>query len=470
MEERGFQHRARASGQQASRGYKTYKTVTIDGKAYYVLNDGHQYTLEEEVVDYHFEFSADPYHPALVDGVLYNVKFDVEEDGTIKNNSTATIQGDTLETFTGTNTLKGRLYVEKETVVPANAIGVDLKKLTFDVKVTLTDRNGALISSPQDENGNFDPESGLMYRIQHGPNNPDAGEYSAEYDNYGRSEKRPVENGVITETIYSGDKIYIGNMPVGTHYVVEEPSMPLGWKQVGIVAKNEDGAMDPEQVIFGNKADTVTITNTVPSFDVNILKTSAGSGEPLGGAHFTLYGADYYVIDENGNTVVNENPTPVADNLVSDSTTGLIPLGQLGGGEYYLIETLPPDGYLPITQPIRIVVNGTSTMTRTYDDEPTTRPQYVTYTQEGNSLSDSGKGVAISATPLTDESGGPMVDENGNTVYNYSYTLTVSNSSGYKLPSTGGRGTAAFTIAGLTLAFASGAVLKVRSGLRKKDE
>ena len=30
--------------------------------------------------------------------------------------------------------------------------------------------------------------------------------------------------------------------------------MPLGWKQVGIVAKNEDGAPDRQQIIYGNKA------------------------------------------------------------------------------------------------------------------------------------------------------------------------------------------------------------------------
>ncbi|MBE6723674.1 MAG: LPXTG cell wall anchor domain-containing protein [Ruminococcaceae bacterium] len=448
-------------------GSKQYKTVAIDGVSYFVLNDGHEYTLEEEVVDYHFEFSADSYHPALIDGELYNVKFDVDENGYIVSDSTATIRGSKLETFTGTNTLKGRLYVEKETVVPAGTIGVDLKPLTFDVKITLTDREGNPISSPIDETSNeYDEESGLMYRIHYGPYHPHGSDYDPTFSNYGRSGKYPVVDGVITETIYSGDVIYVGNMPVGTHYEVEETKMPLGWKQVGIVAKNENGEVDQAQTIYGNKADYVMITNTVPSFDVNILKTSAGSSQPLGGAHFELYGADYYVIDDKGNKVLNENPTLIAGNLVSDMTTGLIHLGQLGGGEYYLVETLPPDGYLPVTEPIRIVVNGASTLKKTCDDEPTVRPQYVSYTQVGNILSESGDGVAISATALTDENGAPMTDEDGNVVYNYSFTLTVTNSSGYELPSTGGSGTAAYLIAGAVLALTSGAIL----ACRKREE
>ncbi len=56
----------------------------------------------------------------------------------------------------------------------------------------------------------------------------------------------------------------------------------------------------------------------------------------------------------------------------------------------------------------------------------------------------------------------PLTDEAGNAVYNYSFTLTVTNSSGYELPSTGGEGTAAFLIAGTTLALTSGAILTCR--------
>ena len=204
----------------------------------------------------------------------------------------------------------------------------------------------------------------------------------------------------------------------------------------------------------------------MPSFDVSILKTEAGSSRPLGGARFKLFGADYYVTDKNGRTVRNETPTLIADGLVSDETTGLIALGKLGGGEYYLVETLPPDGYLPLTEPVRIVVDGTGARTKTCADEPTTRPLYVTYTQADNILSGSGDGTAVTAEALTDENGAPITDEAGNVLYRYSYTLTVTNSSGYELPSTGGSGTAAFLIAGATLALTSGAILTHR---RRKE-
>ena len=438
-------------------GSTQYKTVTIGNKIYYVLNDGHEYTLEEEAVDYHFEFSADSYHPALVDGVLYNVEFDVDDHGYIVTDSTATIRGGKLETFTGTNTLKGRLYVEKKTEVPKDTIGVYLEKATFDVKIELTGRDGNLVSSPKDENGNYNAETGLMYRIHYGPYHPHGSDYDPSFGNYGRSGKKVVKDGVITETLYSGDVIYVGNIPVGTHYEVEETSMPLGWKQVSIVAmnknenENESYTVDPDQVIYGNKADYVTITNTVPSFDINILKTSEDGRQPLGGAHFKLYGADYYVTDKNGNKELNEDLTPIAGDLVSDTQTGLIPLGQLGGGEYYLVEVSPPAGYLLAPEPIHIIVSDASGQTKSYDEVPTTRPIYVTYTQTGNSLSSNNEGVAITAKVLTNESDQPMVDKDGNPVYSYSYTLTVTNSAGYELPSTGGHGTRLYAVLGTVL-------------------
>ncbi|MBR3125701.1 MAG: VWA domain-containing protein [Mogibacterium sp.] len=95
-------------------GDTQYKTVTLEGTTYYVLNDGHAYTITEEETENQFEFSADPYHPALVDGVMHNVVFETNTDGSIKNNSEAIIYGEVpLETFEGTNSLKSELDITK---------------------------------------------------------------------------------------------------------------------------------------------------------------------------------------------------------------------------------------------------------------------------------------------------------------------------------------------------------------------
>ena len=49
--------------------------------------------------------------------------------------------------------------------------------------------------------------------------------------------------------------------------------------------------------------------------------------------------------------------------------------------------------------------------------------------------------------------------------------LTIGNRPGAALPDTGGKGTAAFTIAGITLAVTSGAILTTRrASHKKKDE
>ena len=373
-------------------GGKTYKTVTLNGVTYYVLNDGHEYTLDEEAVDYHFEFSADSYHPALVDGELYNVAFQVDEDGHIVNGSTATLRGEELEGFIGTNTLKGRLYVKKETVVPDDVEGVDLETAVFDVKITLTDREGNLISSPQKADGTYDSDLGLMYRIHYGPYNPDGGEYSSEYDNYGRSDKNPVINGVITETIYSGDEIYVGNMPVGTHYEVEETSMPWAWKQTGIVAKDENGEEDADQIIYGNKADYVTITNTAlktTTLPIPVTKVLKGRDMEAGEFAFVLQPIDKDGRRDDSAKQTKYNPEPgheVTFDFTLDYCTEDIveaPYHDTEGNAvfFYVVYEEPGDATGVIYSEAQFIVKVTLTMDDNGDLVAT--PEYYPYSGTG---------------------------------------------------------------------------------------
>lgn len=84
-------------------------------------------------------------------------------------------------------------------------------------------------------------------------------------------------------------------------------------------------------------------------------------------------------------------------------------------GDYKLIETKAPEGYIKKDNPVIIHVRNNS----------------VSY-EEGTSFSNSGKGVKI------DEATGNI-------------TLLISNSSGIALPHTGGIGTGIFKAAGLSL-------------------
>ena len=71
---------------------------------------------------------------------------------------------------------------------------------------------------------------------------------------------------------------------------------------------------------------------------------------------------------------------------------------------------------------------------------------------------------------------GVNIDKTEDGVYDiYRIDLKIYNTPGVALPSTGGKGTAAFLISGLTLALTSGAVLtsrrsKSRTSAGKKDQ
>jgi len=125
-------------------GSATYTTVKYDDgtglKTYYVLNTGHQYEIEETDTDFHFEFEADPYHPALVDNVMTNMSFVVDDDDHIVEGSTATKVGDVpLEEFRATNSLTSELDITKVIDDENDVLTDDQENAeTFTYKVTLT--------------------------------------------------------------------------------------------------------------------------------------------------------------------------------------------------------------------------------------------------------------------------------------------------------------------------------------------
>ena len=117
-----------------------YKTVTLNNTTYYVLNDGHTYNITESNSDYHFEFQADPYHPALVDSVLTNVAFVTDEQGAIISGTEATIREDVpVETIEARNSLTSELDITKKVQDNTHTMSqAEMDAETFTYKVTLT--------------------------------------------------------------------------------------------------------------------------------------------------------------------------------------------------------------------------------------------------------------------------------------------------------------------------------------------
>ena len=96
---------------------------------------------------------------------------------------------------------------------------------------------------------------------------------------------------------------------------------------------------------------------------------------------------------------------------------GKADISGLGDGEYRLLETKTPAGYIPLSSPIKFkVTNGSVEFTNT---------DYVTYSDENQ-------------------------------------TFTVGNKAGLALPTTGGSGTLAYTAGGLALILLAAVLLMIR--------
>ena len=233
---------------------KGYKTVTLNNKTYYVLNEGHSYSIDETETDFHFEFTADPYYPALIDSAseLTNVSFETNNDGSIKNGSTASVSGaGNLESFTASNSLTSELDITKKISDPKELLTAAQEDAeTFTYKVTLT--------VPKDTDGNnlyayefvprSDPWNGSNRVYAYGYQNDDAdsikglnddvarfnqqvfGRYTVSYpsdyntltDLFTDDANGTTKTGTIFITLKRNEIIRFTNLPLGTQYTIQE--------------------------------------------------------------------------------------------------------------------------------------------------------------------------------------------------------------------------------------------------------
>ena len=178
-----------------------------------------------------------------------------------------------------------------------------------------------------------------------------------------------------------------------------------------------------------------TITNTQLSAEIKLLKIGDGDQDTkLDGAEFELYSVWNGAGAEDNVKAKNIYGEEVGTITTADG--GVATIGGLLPGTYYLVETKAPDGYNMLTDPIEINI-------LLVDEDPGFT---VSYIQKDYSAS------SAAGTLKPDDEG--------------AYLITVSNPSGNELPHTGASHPVAFTIAGLTMVGAVGAVLHHR----KKEE
>ena len=368
------------------------------------LEAGATYTLQETAAPYR--------HLSLVDSVTIRV----EADNTVYVNDSSTADEDSpysIEQVAEPTAANMPTVTIKNRIFSLQAVKVD----ATDESRTISGVEFALYSEVTDYyTGNPMPDY-----------TPRAGFETLETD----------ENGVIP-------RINLDDLSPGTYYLREKgtPSayMALGYDVRLIIAPtgqisaqkaeysaaeqkwvfSEDDNIEAIQDAVGNV--TVYIRNT-PKKNVQILKKSYNDNAVMEGVEFELYKATQV---ENGQPKADERP------VVSGFTdeNGILTLGALEENiSYYLFETQTLDGYHLLSAPVVITTTTSGTITATMD-----------------------------GTPLTDIENMQVGDMEV-------WQITVYNSSGYELPSTGGIGTAAFTLSGILLTLGAGATLVIR---RKK--
>lgn len=221
---------------------------------------------------------------------------------------------------------------------------------------------------------------------------------------------------------------YSAGLEKGKKYILREITAPEGYQVTEDIpfTISTDGSSDLSKSLYAN-GDTITVVDKkITNVKVTLKKVDSGNTtKTLQGAVFDLYGSNY--VDSNG--TVNTSATAISTNLTT-GTDGTVALGTLTNGTYYLVETKAPSGYVAEEKPIKLTVT----------DEKVTVVQ----------------GTATRSSDIKDGISGQTA------------AITVTDSAGYVLPSTGGIGTVPFYVIGGILAIGAVVALVVRAKMKDR--
>ena len=463
-----------------------YPSYFYGGKTYYVLEEGHDFTIAEPSVGYEFDFEAPTYHPMLVDGVLTDVKFSTEGE-------TKRISGmEELDINAGTgksalsvfNTLRGYINLDK-IVVDHNGDPLESDNTEFTFKVELTNDFPVFEGNHipwygveglyyHDDEGNYyqaeyvdgnlqvKTEEGGPYPATGNAFNPDnAGAQTVTYTVDGKQKSVTISGNQMTpgdgnETdgykkvtaevkITQGETLYVANVPVNTQYSIKEiTEASPGYDLINIKRKVGSGdAADAddkktgiiEGEIVPNTETHLFYTNQCLVTDITVKKVDE-KGTGLEGAVFQLktvngseeaMAATIASIKGIGDITKVVNGTSTVFPSSFETTGEIQTLSGLPDGTYRLKEVYVPDGYIS-----------------TY--------KYIQFTIE--------KGEMKNVT--TDTGDNSKIDTTVNGI-----NLKITNEPGVALPHTGGIGTTIFYVLGSILAIGSAVILISRRRIRK---
>ncbi|MBQ7175015.1 MAG: VWA domain-containing protein [Lachnospiraceae bacterium] len=497
----------RDNGWSAS-SFISFGLLTEDGGGVHLKTTGHDYSFSEEaVVGHNWVLKADTVRPMLINNEPTTLKLIDAEDapsaitGATEDQAKAVVDGDTYYKLTIGSDVKYYVVMEGEinltatnhrrsyldvvkTVEGSNVPEGD--KFPFTMKVSIADAESYDISdvnsdawawfSIADSNNNYtlikDPDIAVADDIRWQLNDgsvtstkPSASDFNGYF-----CVPSGTQVSIDMKTNYS---VRFLNLPDGSTYTIaESETMPAeGYSFVSIAGERgydadgdeettedwttEDTGESSGQSITGTieyveSAYKVTVTNKWSTIDVQLKKTKEDLSTTLVGSIFNL---NKWIAAEGGGswTSVQTDLAPGGSGTVIDEETGdeteitfdnPLDLGGLGIGRYQLVETKAPEGYVILTKNI-----------------------YFEVYKEGSVLK----------ARLTNEDGNPVespteyskIEESG-TDAEPVYTVSVKNTPGASLPSTGGHGTLPYTLGGLLLMLGSAMMYGFRMRRRER--
>ena len=461
----------------------TWTEYPAGGTKYYLLEEGHDYTISEPNVGYEFDFDAPVYHPMLVDGVLTNVELkNVVKDSNgnitsynITGMTSLNVEADGTSALTVANTLRGYLNVEKR-VMDNNGNENPSDDTEFEFTITVSNDDGLFEGDhipwfavndcfyhTVDGEGKWHyyqvdkvsvsdgvttwrvitekGSSGPTYTFTSNTFNPDIPDKqmitctnvndandTIVLELYGNpTTPEPIDSNKkvkLTRSIRQDQKLTIGNVPAGSEYTVEE-SGKYGY-ELKTTSGNTSGTIAP------NSDTNVIFTNKKISTDVDIQKKKE-TGEGLSGAIFQLRamsnGAEVLAPVEIGgidNITKEINGEQQEFKSAFETTDEIHSLTNLPDGTYRLYEVYVPAGYINTLSCIEFAVsNGTVTCSMAEDEEK------VDFNDTGT--------ISL---------------------------ITITNTTGAALPNTGGPGTTGLYLLGIMLTGLAGAGLVMRKRRR----
>lgn len=386
-----------AENNYVSYGLVTYDTATNSGEKIY--ETGHDFTLRETDDEAHYyELSAGVYRPMFINGMptmLEKVDAAPEgmgsgvfrySDGThnyyrMNGNIYRDTGSDIL--MIATNSHRSYMDISKVVTTEDGTAAVSDQLFEFEVIFTVPegidnyDTEQYIFVSVKDESGKdlnhlteLEKTDGLWVPSELAA---EVGASVSYYRRFDTTQRIIVSGQTFTIKLRPGWTARFVNLPNGTAYTMKEINVPEGYEFVKAevggtqwIADMVDGEDQGEAVTMtGLPTDTAnsgisgtitaanaryktTYTNRTLSRKVNILKTSQDGTTPLQGAVFSLYTESGYNADPQ---------TASATDLTSDEN-GIIELKKLAFGKYYLKETKAPEGYMKLSDPVIITVDG----------------------------------------------------------------------------------------------------------------